>query len=318
MDSINIEIDDPIVEITEEYSTDYELPVATASTLGGVKIGSNINVSSDGKISLPFASEGEAGVIRVGANLSIDANGILSAQTGGSITVDSTLSTVSTNPVQNRVITSEINSTNSDVSSLQSAVEGISGSIEDINEDIDDINITVGSNTSDISDLQSAVETNTGNISTNTENIASNASAITNLDTRLGTDEGYITSQGNAIGQLQDNVDVIALSTDTPVLYSELDTNVWTSGELLINRRGKIGFINIYLQGNLTLAANATNSLYQLASVPAQESYGVLLTDDGAISVSVTSAGYVILQNLSSQHSITLTKLTGNVPVIFA
>ena len=150
MDSINIEIDDPIVEITEEYSTDYELPVATASTLGGVKIGSNINVATDGKISVPVASDSTAGVIKVGANLSIDANGVLSAQAGGSITIDSTLSTVSTNPVQNRVITSEINSTNNSVSSLQSAVEGISGSIEDINEDIDDINIAVGNNTSDI------------------------------------------------------------------------------------------------------------------------------------------------------------------------
>lgn len=318
MDNIEISIDDPIVEITDEYSVDYELPIASQTTLGGVKIGANISETSDGTISVPIASADTAGVIKVGSNLSIDENGVLSGQAGGSVTVDSTLSTISTNPVQNRVITSEINSTNTSVGNIQSTIEGISSSITDINEDIDALELSVGTNTSNITDLQLAVETNTGNISTNTENIATNAGNISALDTRLGTDEGYITAQGNALGQLQDNVDAIAVATDTTVLYSELDTNVWSAGELLISRRGKTGIINIYLQGNLTLSANATNSLYQLESVPAQESYGVLLSDDGAISVTVTSAGYVILQNLSSQHSITLTKLTGSVPVIFA
>lgn len=318
MDNIEISIDEPVVEITDEYSVDYDLPIASSTTLGGVKIGANISETSDGTISVPIASADTAGVIKVGSNLSIDENGVLSGQAGGSVTVDSTLSTTSTNPVQNRVITSEINSTNTIVGNIQSSIEGISSSLVDINEDIDALELSVGTNTSNISDIQSAVETNTGNIATNTENITTNANNISGLDTRLGTDEGYITAQGNAIGQLQDNVDVIAFSSDTTVLYSELDTNVWTSGELLINRRGKIGIINIYLQGNLTLGVNATNSLYQLASAPAQETYGVLLTDDGAISVSVTSAGYVILQNLSSQHSITLTKLTGSVPVVFA
>lgn len=317
MDNIEISIDEPNVLITEEYSADYDLPIASGTTLGGVKIGANISETSDGTISVPIASVDTAGVIKVGSNLSIDENGVLSGQAGGSVTIDSTLSTVSTNPVQNKVITSEINSINTTVGNIQSSVEGITSAIGGINEDIDAIELSVGTNTSDISNLQSTVETNTGNIATNTENIATNTGNITALDTRLGTDEGYITAQGNALGQLQDNVDAIALSTDTTVLYTELDTNVWTSGELLISRRGKIGFINIYLQGNLTLAANATNSLYQLSSAPAQETYGVLLTDDGAISVSVTSAGYVILQNLSSQHSITLTKMTGSVPVIF-
>lgn len=317
MDNIEISIDEPVVEITDEYSVDYDLPIASSTTLGGVKIGANISETSDGTISVPIASADTAGVIKVGSNLSIDENGVLSGQAGGSVTIDSTLSTVSTNPVQNKVITSEINATNGNVSTIQSNISGINTTIGNLGEALGTTNTNVTTNTNNISALQTAVQTNTDNISTNAGNITTNTNNITALDTRLGTDEGYITAQGNAIGQLQDNVDAIALSTDTTVLYTELDTNVWTSGELLISRRGKIGFINIYLQGNLTLAANATNSLYQLSSAPAQETYGVLLTDDGAISVSVTSAGYVVLQNLSSQHSITLTKMTGSVPVIF-
>lgn len=75
----NIQINGTTISATD---TVYTLPAATTSTLGGVK---------------------------VGTNLSIDANGVLSAD-AQSITVDTTLSTTSTNPVQNKVVTSAIQS----------------------------------------------------------------------------------------------------------------------------------------------------------------------------------------------------------------
>lgn len=73
----NIQINGTTISATD---TIYTLPAATTSTLGGVK---------------------------VGTNLSIDANGVLSAD-AQSITVDTTLSTTSTNPVQNKVITTAL------------------------------------------------------------------------------------------------------------------------------------------------------------------------------------------------------------------
>lgn len=57
-------------------ATTYKLPTATSSTLGGVKIGSNITVNS-GTISVPNATSTSKGVIQVGSNLSIS-NGTLS------------------------------------------------------------------------------------------------------------------------------------------------------------------------------------------------------------------------------------------------
>lgn len=317
MDNIEIRVDDPEIEITDEYSVDYDLPIASANTLGGVKIGSNVTIDSDGKISVPVASAGTAGVVKVGTNLSIDENGVLSATGGASITVDSTLSTVSTNPVQNRVITSEINSTNTTVGNIQSSITAINGSIGDLTEALGTTNTNVATNSGNITNLQTAVQTNTDNISTNTSNIATNTLAISNLTGRVETAEDAITGLGNGLATLQGTVDPLTITSDTVVAYTDLDTNVWSAGNLTINRRGKTGFINIYLEGTLTLAASATNNLYQLESVPSQESYGVLLSDDGALSVTVTAAGYVVLQNLSPQHSISLTKLTGSVPVIF-
>lgn len=62
----------------------YVLPPATSSTLGGVKVGSNLTVEQDGTLSaaapytLPNASASTLGGVKVGSGLAIDANGVLS------------------------------------------------------------------------------------------------------------------------------------------------------------------------------------------------------------------------------------------------
>jgi hypothetical protein len=61
----------------------YSLPVSTASILGGVKIGSGINVTVDGTISngyvLPIASTTILGGVKQGSNITIAADGTISA-----------------------------------------------------------------------------------------------------------------------------------------------------------------------------------------------------------------------------------------------
>ena len=109
----------------EDKLTDtvYTLPTATSSTLGGVKIGSNITNSS-GTISLTKANVTAAlGYTPPTTNTTYDiatqsANGLMSSSdktkldgiaTGANkTTVDSALSSTSTNPVQNKVINSAL------------------------------------------------------------------------------------------------------------------------------------------------------------------------------------------------------------------
>ena len=62
------------------------LPIASSTTLGGVKIGANLSIDSNGILSttansysLPIASNTRLGGIKVGNNLTIDSNGVLSA-----------------------------------------------------------------------------------------------------------------------------------------------------------------------------------------------------------------------------------------------
>ena len=64
----------------------YTLPAATTTTLGGVKVGSGLSVTTDGTLSadaqeysLPTASYYTLGGIRIGSNLSMDSYGRVSA-----------------------------------------------------------------------------------------------------------------------------------------------------------------------------------------------------------------------------------------------
>ena len=80
---------------TEDYTT------VEKQKLAGVAANANAYV-------LPPASASTLGGVKVGANLSIDENGVLSATGGSSVTVDAALSTTSENPVQNKVVTAEL------------------------------------------------------------------------------------------------------------------------------------------------------------------------------------------------------------------
>lgn len=58
-----------------------DIPEATTNTLGGVKIGSGISVQQDGTISanIPLASASNPGLVKVGRNLTIDPDGTLNS-----------------------------------------------------------------------------------------------------------------------------------------------------------------------------------------------------------------------------------------------
>lgn len=62
----------------------YTLPTASSSTLGGVKIGSNINISS-GTISVKTATTSALGVVKIGSNISVS-SGTISVPTGSTST----------------------------------------------------------------------------------------------------------------------------------------------------------------------------------------------------------------------------------------
>ena len=90
-----------------EGANNYVLPTATASALGGIKVGANLAIdSTTGVLSGDYsaASTSAAGLMSAADKTKLD--GIATGATA--VTVDSALSSTSENPVQNKVINSAL------------------------------------------------------------------------------------------------------------------------------------------------------------------------------------------------------------------
>ena len=66
--------------LTEGTDRHVTLDVATASALGGVKVGTNVDVAADGTISVKTASKDDLGLMKVGTNLDVT-DGVVSVKT---------------------------------------------------------------------------------------------------------------------------------------------------------------------------------------------------------------------------------------------
>ena len=314
-EEVEIILQQDSVEVTEPLVADYILPTATANTLGGVKIGDNINIDSTGHISVPTAGSSTAGVIKVGTGLTIDANGVLSSDISdlpqatknslGVVYVDDELNTLSQNPVQNAVVSLELAEIDGTVSVLSTTVTNLGTTVTNLGTSVTNLNTSLGTLSDTVTNQGNAISTIEGNITTIQDDIDDINDDITDL--------------GNGMAQYQGYVDPLLVSNEEIFEYTDLDTPAdFTAGNLTVYRRGRTGIINFYLEASLTLASNTPYNLCQVSvdNTPTYESYGILLTDDGEISVTITSAGYIILQNLTATSK-TITKITGNLPVVF-
>src|SRR5690554_1048829 len=80
-----ISINGVVISSNVEFD-EYELPIASDTVLGGVKVGSGLSIDGSGVLStvdggytLPTATESTLGGVKIGENLSIDDSGVLSA-----------------------------------------------------------------------------------------------------------------------------------------------------------------------------------------------------------------------------------------------
>ena len=79
--------------ITAQVTADVSDP-ATKTTLGPVIVGDNINVATNGTISVPVATTASLGVVKAGTNINIDGTGTLSVPTGAGINTLETIANV--------------------------------------------------------------------------------------------------------------------------------------------------------------------------------------------------------------------------------
>ncbi|NLL64047.1 MAG: hypothetical protein GX241_07470, partial [Ruminococcaceae bacterium] len=109
-----ISIDDGV--ISSNVVNEYELPIASASVLGGVKVGGNLNIDQDGVLSaddtiytLPTASDNVLGGVKVGSGLSINGSGVLSTiySAGDGIDIDDGVINIDKGVIQEKLTAGE-------------------------------------------------------------------------------------------------------------------------------------------------------------------------------------------------------------------
>lgn len=312
MTDINIDRSTPQIDI-DTSTRNYHLPIASATTLGGIKVGNNLTIEEDGTLSaesteynLPVASSSTLGGVKIGSGLTMN-------DAVASVNVDSTLDADSANPLRNSVITSNL-------STLTSSVQNAGSAITSLSTTVGTLSGTVSSNTSAITTLSSTVSGHTTAIQSNTDNIASQASTISDMAYQVNDlDSRLITAEST----LSDTVtDVAALKTSslTPLPYSSLlPATSWSSGNVFVAKRGKVGFVYFELEGSLTIAAGASVILYTFVStVPAVRATATLLSDAGALLGEVDDYSYELKITNMSASSMTITKLNGSIPLVFA
>lgn len=312
MTDINIDRSTPQIDI-DTSTRNYHLPIASATTLGGIKVGNNLTIEEDGTLNaesteynLPVASSSTLGGVKIGSGLTMN-------DAVASVNVDSTLDADSANPLRNSVITSNL-------STLTSSVQNAGSAITSLSTTVGTLSGTVSSNTSAITTLSSTVSGHTTAIQSNTDNIASQASTISDMAYQVNDlDSRLITAEST----LSDTVtDVAALKTSslTPLPYSSLlPATSWSSGNVFVAKRGKVGFVYFELEGSLTIAAGASVVLYTFVStVPAVRATATLLSDAGALLGEVDDYSYELKITNMSASSMTITKLNGSIPLVFA
>ncbi len=303
-------------EVTVETPlvADYILPTATSDTLGGVKIGDNIDIDSTGHISVPIASQSSVGLVKAGTGLAIASDGTLSATgtyelpeatktTLGGVYVDDELSTTSTHPVQNSVVSLELQELDGDITTLNGTVGGLS--------------TTVGNLSTSVGDLGTTVTNLSGTVTNQGNDISTIQGNITSLGTRVGGCEGDITDLGNTVGAMGALVDELSAYVNETIGYSDI-ANYWTAGNVTISGSGRIAFVNFDLEGSLTINGGSYENILEITDDDLKPKYpmeGFLITDAGMLKVSAFTSGIFRAYNLSSSN-ITLTTLSGNIPII--
>lgn len=319
MSNITIQRQQQNIDVSQPRS-DYHLPIASDTTLGGIKVGNNLSITSDGALSavgeeysLPVASASTLGGIKVGDRLTIN-NGVLSAA------IDSTLSSQSNNPVYNSTVTSALNALSSTTDSLDDRLDTVEGNVSTLSSTVTAQGLSIDGITSDISSMNTDISNNTNAISTNTTNIGTVSGNLTQLSTTVDTLSDTVTDQGNALSAVIGEINDFTISTDVDVEYSYLlPVNTWSAGKITYSQRGKMLLVQFDLTGTYDLQSQVLSQIYQLPNtiIPTISSYGTLITDDGVIEVTVDTSGNIKFYNHTNQTQ-HITKIRGQVIVVLA
>lgn len=302
MQDVEINIEEPNILIDEtSQQSEYVLPTATATRLGGIKVGENLTVESDGTLN---AVQGSYTLPQATNN------------TLGGVYVDNTLSTSSENPVQNKLVSGSLNNLSSSLSTLESSISTLSGRVTTLSQSVEDLSTSISATDATVADLQDDVTANTSNIATNTSNITSLQSSVGTLNTTVSGLQTSITDLNNGFSQVQSSISSLLVDTNLTFGYGVIDLSVWTGGNIKVMAKGMNGYIQVDLAGNLTLPAGGSFAIYNVVEVPIKYTMiNLCSTNAGTAILRIKDDGDIEIVNNTS-NSMSITEIKGIVPFI--
>lgn len=302
MNNIDIVIDEPSIEIDEtSQQSEYILPTATATRLGGIKVGENLTVESDGTLN----------AVQGSYILPQATNNVL-----GGVYVDTTLSSSSANPVQNKIINNSINNLSSSLSTLESSISSISSNLSALSQSVSELGTSLAATDATLEEAQGNISTNSNNIATNTSNISSLQSSVSTLNSNVATLQGEVTAINQGFAQVQSSIASLLVDTSISHGYGDIGSSVWTGGSIQAIAKGLNGYMQVNLTGNLTLAASGSFTIYNFEDFAIKyDMLNTVFTDAGVAVLAVKSNGNIVIMNPTSQE-LSIHTITGIVPFI--
>lgn len=317
MDEINIQQHTPQVNIDTATRT-YHLPIASETTLGGIKVGTNLTIEEDGTLNaeateyqLPAATASTLGGIKVGAALAIS-DGVLS------VSADQALDSSSVNPVRNSVVTSNINTLTNNLSGVSDTVTTLSNNYTTLSGTVSDHTTALTTLDGTVTDLGLTVSDHTTAIEANTSSIGNLTESVTTINSDIDNIEGDIVNLSDGSNILAGKVDTLDASVSDEITYSYLlPVSTWNAGSIKLERRGKVGTVNINLEGSLSLTQNTPSSIYTFSvNIPTSDSFGILCSDDGVVVAKISDTGELSIEAIDGNK--TITKLQGSITVLYS
>lgn len=302
MNNIDIEIDEPSIEIDEtSQQSEYVLPTATATRLGGIKVGENLTVESDGTLN----------AVQGSYTLPQATNNVL-----GGVYVDTTLSSSSENPVQNKIVNNSINNLSSSLNTLESSISSITSNVSTLSQSVTDLSTSLAATDATLTEAQGNISTNTDNISTNTSNISSLQSSVSTLNSNVTTLQSDVTAINQGFAQVQSSIASLLVDTYISYGYGDIDPSVWTGGSIQAIAKGLNGYMQVNLTGNLTLAAGGSFTIYNFDDFAIKyDMLNTVFTDAGVAVLAVQSNGNIVIMN-PTLSSMSIHTITGIAPFI--
>ena len=197
-----------------------------------------------------------------GGSLTIDGG-------GSSISVDNSLSTTSTNPVQNKVVTTNINSVKSDISTINSSISSITSDISTINSNINSINTSLSGKTT-LNEVKNNINTMvvSGTLTTSTQ------------PEGVGVDlkSGIITA-----GSYGPTADVTAGSSGASIVVPQITVDTYGRVTNIAHRSLKVdNYVKSITTGTGTIVYTTANGETSIVNIPnaTTSASGYMSSDD--------------------------------------